>query len=298
MKTEKWIAENCASLSGRVIAVSGSTGGLGRELCRHLAGLGAELILLDRNTERSMRLGEELKADFPTLTVSYVRVDMTDFSSVRNAVARLEESAVDTLVLNAGAYHIPRFKTDLGIDNVFQINCAAPYYIAKRLLPTLRARGGRVVAVGSIAHRYSRVDPSDEDFTTRRKPSLVYGNAKRRMMYSMMSLGEGVSIVHPGITFTNITSHYPKLIFALIKHPMKVIFMKPRRAALSILAGIYRDTAHSEWIGPRLFDVWGLPRVSRLRGCDESEQDHIVSRAEALYRKMETHEFSDNELSL
>ena len=94
MKTEKWIAENCASLSGRVIAVSGSTGGLGRELCRHLAGLGAELILLDRNTERSMRLGEELKADFPTLTVSYVRVDMTDFSSSLATASRTDEKSV------------------------------------------------------------------------------------------------------------------------------------------------------------------------------------------------------------
>ena len=288
MKIEKWIANNCTSLSGRVIAVSGSTGGLGKELCRHLAGLGAELILLDRNTERSVKLGEELKADFPGLAVSYIRVDMTDFASVREAVRQLEESTVDTLVLNAGAYHIPRFKTDLGIDNVYQINCAAPYYMAKRLLPTLRARGGRVVAVGSIAHRYSHTDDSDVDFTARTKPSLVYGNAKRRMMYSMMALGAegGVSIVHPGITFTNITSHYPRLIFALIKHPMKVIFMKPRRAALSILAGIFCDTAPCEWIGPRLLDVWGLPRVSKLRGCDEAERARIISHAEALYERM------------
>ena len=41
------------------------------------------------------------------------------------------------------------------------------------------------------------------------------------------------------LTFTNITAHCPKLIFAIIKYPMKIIFMKPRKAALSIVAKLF-----------------------------------------------------------
>ena len=48
-----------------------------------------------------------------------------------------------------------------------------------------------------------------------------------------------LSVTHPGITFTNITAHYPKLIFAVIKHPMKVIFMKTDKASLSIVKGVF-----------------------------------------------------------
>ena len=36
MSISKWIEKNTASLKGKTVAISGSTGGLGRELCRYL----------------------------------------------------------------------------------------------------------------------------------------------------------------------------------------------------------------------------------------------------------------------
>ncbi len=290
MSIEKWIDKNCESLSGRTVAVSGSTGGIGRVLCERLASLGASLILMDRNAERSRELGEGLRKRYPAITVDYIRVDMSEADSVIAATEELKRTAVDILILNAGAYHIPRHKTATGLDNVYQINFLSPYYIAREMLPLLRERGGRVVAVGSIANGYSHADPADRDFSTRKKAGRVYGNAKRWLMYSLMDLGceGGISIAHPGITFTNITAHYPKLIFALIKHPMKVIFMKPRVACLSILAGVFRDTGDCEWIGPRILDVWGMPRLGRLHGCKDSERQIIRDGAEDLYLLMKS----------
>ena len=94
-----------------------------------------------------------------------------------------------------------------------------------------------------------------------------------------------LSVCHPGITFTNITAHYPKLIFAIIKHPMKVIFMKPKTAALSILKGVFDDTEHSTWIGPRLFDIWGLPNKKKLTTCKIDETKKIGDIAEDVYSR-------------
>ncbi len=67
MNTNKWLDKNTESLVGKTIAVTGSTGGIGRELCFYLAGLGASLILLDRNKERSERLKNELLTAFPNI---------------------------------------------------------------------------------------------------------------------------------------------------------------------------------------------------------------------------------------
>ena len=89
-------------------------------------------------------------------------------------------------------------------------------------------------------------------------------------------------MVHPGITFTNITAHYPKWLFALIKHPMQVIFMPARRAALSVLKGVFESTAYGEWIGPRLFDVWGLPRKRKLHTFTAAEADIAYQAVERL----------------
>ena len=148
------------------------------------------------------------------------------------------------------------------------------------LLPEMREKKGKFIVVGSIAHNYSKTDDSDIDFSTRTKASKVYGNAKRYLMFSLYELFRDekdvtLSITHPGITFTNITAHYPKIIFALIKHPMKIIFPSTRVACLSILRGVFEDTAPDEWIGPSLFDVWGLPKKKRLRSLKKGEAEYF-----------------------
>jgi NAD(P)-dependent dehydrogenase (short-subunit alcohol dehydrogenase family) len=288
-RIRKWFGENTASLQGKRVAVSGSTGGLGTALCRHLGELGASLILLDRNAARSTRHRDALLERFGEgMTVVCVPMDLEDLASVEAAAMRLIELDVDVLFHNAGAYSIPRYKCESGYDNVFQINFASPYYLTRRLLPHLRAKGGRVVAVGSIAHRYSHTDPRDVDFSQRKAASLVYGNAKRHLMAALYALfeeenGAHLAVVHPGITFTNITAHYPKVIFALIKHPMRWIFMDTHWAALSLVRGMFEDTATMEWIGPRLLDVWGLPKKKRLRSIGTEEFAEIAQNAETVY---------------
>ncbi len=191
--------------------------------------------------------------------------------------------------MNAGAYSIPRKICDTGLDNVYQINFASPYYLTRELLPILRLKNGRVIAVGSIAHNYSKTDPSDIDFRRRKAASKVYGNAKRHLMFSLFELFKNESeatlaVTHPGITFTNITAHYPKVIFALIKHPMKIIFMKPKYAALSVLEGLFSETGYKEWIGPAIFDIWGRPKKKRLRSCSDAESLEIFKNAERIYK--------------
>ncbi len=283
----KLIKCNQIRLDGKTVAISGCTGGIGRALCFYLAGMGASLLMLDRNAQRSNALKEELITRFPKLDARHITLDLEDIENVATVADELERTAIDYLILNAGAYSIPRRKCSTGYDNVFQINFVAPYYLARRLLPTLKARGGRVVAVGSIAHRYSHIDASDVDFSTRQKASLVYGNAKRHLMFSFYALdAEAISVTHPGITQTNITAHYPRLIYAVIKYPMRVIFMRPRKACLSILCGLFAPCKENEWIGPRIFDVWGLPRRSTLRSCDVDETETIRARADEIYQKL------------
>ena len=86
----------------------------------------------------------------------------------------------------------------------------------------------------------------------------------------------GFAITHPGITFTGITSHYPKLLFAIIKHPMKIIFPHPRRACLSVLLGVFENTQGSEWIGPRFFNIWGIPKKKKLRTVKSEELEYFA----------------------
>lgn len=286
MTQKKWILQNTRSLAGKTVAISGATGGLGKPLCQRLASLGASLILLDRNVARSEALAGELTSAFPNLKIKRFRLDLENIDTVKNCAERLLSERIDVLILNAGAYRIDRHTCKGGYDNVFMINFASPYYLAKKLLPKLE----KLVVVGSIAHTYSKSDPDDVDFVTRKKHSLCYGNAKRHLMYASYKLCEGnasLSVTHPGIAVTNITSHYPKPIYALIKYPMKLIFMSPKKASLSILGGLFEETGEAEWIGPRLFSVWGLPKKKRLKNYDEKEASRLFAKAEAIFSELE-----------
>ncbi len=291
MTIKSFIKGNTESLVGKTIAVTGTTGGLGRELCKYLASLGANLVLMDRNRARSEEFSNVLRESFPDISVKLITVDLANISSVKRATEELKLNTPDIFIHNAGAYSIPRYITDTGLDNVFLINFASPYYIIRELLPLLREKGGHVVAVSSIAHNYSKIDENDVDFKTRKRASLVYGNAKRYLTFALHELFKDesdatLSITHPGISFTNITAHYPKLIFALIKHPMKIIFMKPKKASLSILCGVFEKTEYSEWIGPRFFNVWGLPKKKQLKTAKSNEIAAIAKITEEIYANL------------
>ena len=147
------------------------------------------------------------------------------------------------------------------------------------------------LVAGINAARYAATDPEDEDFSTRRAASKVYGNSKRYLMASCWEYfaqpevrrqGVTLAVVHPGITYTNITAHYPPWLFTLIKHPMQWIFMSRRRACLSLLQGAFEETGYGEWIGPRWFDVWGLPVKRRVRSLPPEECRRIAATAAAI----------------
>ncbi len=291
MNTTHWIQQHTKQLTGKTVAITGSTGGIGTALCRHLAFLGASLVLLDRNSDKSRSLRDALLKDYPCVQITLIPLELESTATVKAACDALKALPIDILIHNAGAYSIPRKTTDAGFDNVFQIDCAAPYFMTRELLGHLRKRHAKVVIVGSIAHAYSKSDPDDIDFSSRKSAALVYGNAKRRLMFSMYALFDGeteasLAVCHPGISFTNITAHYPKWLFALIRRPMKLIFMKPDKAALSILRGCFESCRYPEWIGPRQFHIWGLPAKRILHTCSSKEAAQIAADADRIYQRI------------
>ena len=287
----KWLKNNAQNLSGKTIAITGSTGGLGKEICEYLAVLNASLILLDRNKDRSNEFAKYLISKYK-IAVHCINIQLDDIDSVKYATNELLKHNIDFFIHNAGAYSIPRKICTTGFDNVFQINFVSPYFIIKKLLPKFEKNNGRVVVVSSIAHNYSKIDTDDIDFQTRRKSSLVYGNSKRFLTFSLHKLFENkencsLSVVHPGITFTNITAHYPKLIFAIIKYPMKIIFHSTKLAALSVVFGVFNKTNYNYWVGPKYFNIWGLPKIMRINTAPEDEISKIHEIAEEIYKNID-----------
>ena len=291
MDQKTWILSKCSSLEGKTAAVTGATGGLGREICRGILMLKGNLLLLNRSESKTKALKQELLREFPRGEIAFFPLDLENMDSVNAACEYLSTHTPDILLHNAGIYDVPRHLCSTGLDNIFQVNFASPYYMTRQLLPALRQARSHVAVVGSIAHTYSLSDPEDPDFHTRQQCHLAYGNSKRYLMYAFSALFQdetsvSFSIGHPGITLTNISNHYPAWLFPLIRPFLKCFFMKPETAARGILYALSHDLPNLSWAGPEYFHIWGSPGVKFLSTCSPEERQRIFKTAEAIYEKL------------
>jgi len=291
MKIEKWIKQNTHNLNRKTSVITGATGGIGKQLCKYLCDLNCNLILACRNKEKTNKFIEELKIEYPKINIEFLQLNLEDFDSIKTATNTLQNTNFDYLIHNSGVYNVERKTTSIGIDNIFQVNFVAPYYITKELLPNLQKNNTKVIAVGSLAHNYSKVDKNDIEFKTRNKASKVYGNSKRYLMFSLYELFKNInnlklSIAHPGVTLTNMTNHYHWSINWLVKIGIKLFFPSVKKATLHLLKAVFENCSYLEWIGPTIFNVYGKPKKRKLKTCSEKEIQFIFKTAEEYYNRI------------
>ena len=67
---------------------------------------------------------------------------------------------------------------------------------------------------------------------------------------------------------------------------MKIFFEKPKKASLNILQGVFGETGYCEWIGPKVFNIWGMPKKQKLKTASEQEIQKIAEISEKIYKSM------------
>lgn len=291
MNYKKWLKENTKDLKNKTIVLTGSTGGLGQEIANFLGMLNANIILADRDFEKSSKLKESLLKKY-NISVKQIKLDLQNLDSVTNFITEVKKQNINAIIHNAGVYNLPT-NDEQNYYTINKVNYLMPYYITKSLLPELKKSSlARVVVVGSIAYEYAKFNPCDPEYLMCKKPNKIYGNSKRCLIYSMFELFKNeknvkLSIVQPGVTPTNITRHFPKFVRGIIKLPMKMVFNSPKKSSLCVIKGLFKDLNYNEWIGPKYFGVWGKPKKSSLKQISNEEILQIFQDAEENYNLIE-----------
>lgn len=293
MNYNHWFKKNTESLKGKRVVITGAAGGLGSQCCLHLARLGADIVIIDRNEQGLEALKAKILGNYPEISVDVVSADLSDLKSVNQCIKKLNDyEKIDILIHNAGVFRLSVGHENNDYNIIFKVNFIAPYYMTKQLLPLLEKSGmAKVIVVSSIAHTYARYDEKNIDYSNNKDDQKIYGNSKRFVMYSLMELLKDnkkvdLAIVHPGISYTNIMKNFPKFISKIIEAPMKLIFNSPKKSSLSIIKGIFGEHGYCEWFGPKIFNIWGMPKCKKLKSCSQEEITKIFNKAEEIYQNI------------
>lgn len=136
---------------GKVMIVTGASSGIGRAVARQFAGLGAQLVLTARSTDKLEALAGEIGGG-----AFVIPADMTKPAEVDAIAARTLDrfGRVDILFANAGTYISGEIVEDNpdDWDAMIQLNVNSVFRLVRGVLPAMiEARSGDVVVTSSIS---------------------------------------------------------------------------------------------------------------------------------------------------
>jgi NAD(P)-dependent dehydrogenase (short-subunit alcohol dehydrogenase family) len=178
------------SLRGKTALVTGSTDGLGKEVARQLAALGAFVIVHGRNRER----GEDVVRmihDAGHGDAVFYRADLGALAEVRAFADHVQErhDRLDLLVNNAAAVGTAERQLSAdGHELAFAVNYLSHYLLTYRLLPLLQASApARIVNVSSMGQ--APIDFDDVMMERNFNPGDAYRRSKLAQIMFTIDLG-------------------------------------------------------------------------------------------------------------
>jgi pteridine reductase len=140
-------------LSGKVVLVTGAARRIGRVLALALAGVGADVAITYRESDKEAGLTLRDLAKFGQRSMA-LRCDVRDPVSVRESVAAVVEEfgRLDVLVNNAGMFATAPLEsiTIEKWDAMFETNTRGAFLMAQAGHPHLKKSRGRIINIGSL----------------------------------------------------------------------------------------------------------------------------------------------------
>ena len=200
------------NFEGKVALITGASSGLGARFAKVLAMAGAQVILAARRVDRLKELRAEIEAEGGAAHV--VTLDVTDYASIKSAIAHAETEAgaIDILVNNAGVSGSGRVVDVTPEDYAFVMdtNQRGAFFVAQEVAKRMIARHKgdarkqhRIINIGSVAGL--RVVP-ELGLYSMSKASVVH--MTKSMAVEWGKFGINVNAICPGYIGTEMNLDY------------------------------------------------------------------------------------------
>ncbi|HEV7619546.1 MAG TPA: SDR family oxidoreductase [Burkholderiaceae bacterium] len=200
------------NFEGKTALITGASSGLGARFAKILAQAGAQVVLASRRVERLKELRAEIESNGGAAHV--VPLDVTDYASIKSAVAHAETEAgpIDILVNNSGVSTTQRLVdvTPEDYAHVMDTNQRGAFFVAQEIAKRMiaRAKGDpkkqhRIINIASVAGL--RVLPQIGIYCMS-KAAVVH--MTKSMAAEWGKYGINVNAICPGYIGTEINAEY------------------------------------------------------------------------------------------
>ena len=233
--TNGWMPDRLGSLEGKTYVITGGNAGIGFQASRIFLSKGAKMIMLNRSKKRSDLAIINLKEEFgEEAEVSYIKMDLADFSSVRSASNDILQQVqkIDAVICNAAIAQVPTQKLTVdGFESQLGTNHYGHFLLCGMLFDRVEAGKGRFVVVSSLGYNMGikTIQFDDMNWQKNYSANSAYSQSKLAQMMFAYELQDRlyaankdtkVYVCHPGSSATSLIntsgSLLTKLIFKLM----------------------------------------------------------------------------------
>ena len=214
-----WTPEEIGSLKGKTFVITGATSGTGYQAVRTLLSKGADVVMLNRNAQKSDAAIYNLKREFgETAAVSYVLMDLSELASVRAAANKILEKTkkIDVLICNAAIAQVPKQTLTIdGFESQLGTNHYGHFLLCGLLFERIEQSEGRIVVVASLGYNMGlkTIKFDDLDWHKNYNPNSAYSQSKLAQMMFAYELQDRIKsakksvevyVCHPGSSATSL----------------------------------------------------------------------------------------------
>jgi NAD(P)-dependent dehydrogenase (short-subunit alcohol dehydrogenase family) len=228
------------TMQGRICLITGDTSGIGKSAAHALARMGASVVIVGRNPQKTRQVVEELRLATGN-KVDSLLADLSSQQEVRRLARDLQGqySQLHVLLNNAGGTFKTRQLSADGIEMTFALNHLAYFLLTNLLLDTLKASApARVINVSSDAHSRGKIEFDNLQGERSYSSFGPYGNSKLANILFTTELarrleGTGVTVnaLHPGLTSTGFGRNNPGVLMAIMGAVIPLIARSPEKGA-------------------------------------------------------------------
>jgi retinol dehydrogenase 14 len=232
---------NTIPMAGKVVLITGGTGGIGKATAIGLALLGARVGITGRDLARAKQAAADIRAASGNAAIDAFAADMSSQAEVRRLAVDVLDAypKLDVLVNNVGGFWAHRHLTTDGLEHTFAVNYLAPFLLTNLLLDRVKnSAPARVVTVSSGVQATGHIDFDDLQGARNYSGERAYNQSKLAVVMFTNELarrlaGTGVTAnsLHPGMVRTNFGAEDQAGWFAIAGRMLLPLLKAPAQGA-------------------------------------------------------------------